>query len=316
MGRWHAHELTRAGGRLVAVADPDGSAAASLAARYSPAHSVGSLEQALRATPADVIHLCTPTETHVDLIKEGVAAGIHLVVEKPLAPHAEATEEVLRLAQERGVILCPVHQYLFQPGTVAARRRMAEIGPLVHLEATACSAGGREGPVARLDETAADVTPHALSVLERLLPGGLASVEWRGARPREGELRAAGAGKGLSVELCVSMNGRPTRNELRAIGERGTLHLDFFHGYQVYERPASSRARKVVHPFELSGRRSRAAAGNLVRRALRWEPAYPGLRGLITALYEAIRDDGPAPIASAESLSVARVRDLILVDAA
>jgi predicted dehydrogenase len=311
MGRWHAHELARAGGSVVAVVDPNAAAATGLAARHPGARSVATLEEALESTSPDVVHICTPTPTHVTLVKKGLDAGAHLLVEKPLAPDAEPTDELLRLAQQAGVHLCPVHQYVFQPGTMAGIEGLPRIEPLVHLEATLCSAGGREAPFSPLDETAADILPHPLSVLERLLPGGLEAVGWSAMRPQEGELRALGTDAGRSIAVSVSMNGRPPRNELRVIGARGTLELDFFHGYAIWERAAPSRAQKVLAPFTTSGLRSLAAARNLAGRALRWEPAYPGLRSLISLLYTAIRDNSSSPIAPAESLAVARASDAI-----
>jgi predicted dehydrogenase len=249
--------------------------------------------------------------THAGLVEEALSAGAHLIVEKPLAPDGPATERLLALATRAGVLLCPVHQYLFQPGTRAATGGVARIAPLLHVESTACSAGGR-GSGQTLDGTADDILPHPLSVFERLLPGGIGGAQWHATRPREGEIRAVANREGTSISLCISMNGRPPRNELVAIGARGTIHLDFFHGYWVLERSSVSRLQKALHPFSLSGRRSAAAALNLGLRAAQREPAYPGLRALIASFYDAMRAGRAAPIEPAEVLAVATERDAIL----
>ena len=112
-----------------------------------------------------------------------------------------------------------------------------------------------------------------------------------------------------SVEILVSLGGRPTRNELRLIGEHGTVFIDFFHGFAVVEGDTVSRAHKIAHPFLEAGATAGAAAVNLANRALRSQPAYPGLRELLTATYAAIRDGGPPPVTPGETLAVARARD-------
>jgi hypothetical protein len=108
------------------------------------------------------------------------------------------------------------------------------------------------------------------------------------------------------------MSGRPTRNEMRLVARGGTIHLDFFHGFAFVEPGRSSRAHKIAHPFSLSALRTGSAAANLARRALRREPAYPGLRELIGRFYGAVRTGGPSPIGPGDALAVARARDRLL----
>ena len=297
MGRWHARELARAGGSVVAVADPD----PRTGARFK------TLTALLEATRVDVVHVCTPTEAHEALVDEALAAGAHVLVEKPLAHDAEATGRLLAAAREAGRLLCPVHQYLFQPGMLRAPEALERIGPLVQVDFIACSAGGG----ASLDQVALDIVPHALAVLQRLLPGGLEQVSWSAARPRAGELRAYGQTEAAGVSVTVSMSGRPPRNELRAVCEGGTLELDFFHGFSHLERGGASRRYKAARPFALSLGRAARAGANLGRRAARREPAYPGLRTLIERFYDAARTGAEAPISPGETMAVALARDAI-----
>ena len=109
------------------------------------------------------------------------------------------------------------------------------------------------------------------------------------------------------------------RHELRLTGSRGTLHADLFHGFAWREGEATSRAYKIARPFWLAGRQIAGAGANLVRRAARSEPAYPGLRTLVGEVYAARRADGdssnsPAasPLSADHTLAVARARDAIL----
>jgi predicted dehydrogenase len=309
MGRWHAHELIRAGGAAVAVVDPNLGAAARLAEKHASAQAFAGLGEALEVGAIEAVHVCTPTESHVELVEQALGAGAHVLVEKPLAPDAPATERLVARAREAGRLLCPVHQYLFQPGFELALRSEARVAPLRHLDAMTCSAGGAGRPPSELDAIAADVLPHLLACVERLAAPGLSGVTWSAAR-----LRAAGAVDpgGATISLCVSMGGRPTRNELRLIGAGATVELDLFHGYGFLEAGEPSRATKALRPFAVSARRAGAAAGNLTRRAARWEPAYPGLRTLIERFYASAESGGQPPISLEESLAVARSRDDLL----
>src|SRR5215218_5526690 len=116
MGLWHARELSRAGGVLVGVADPDEEARSALVRRFTSARPFAALDRLLAGSHPLVVHLCTPLETHVELIRRCLDAGAHVLAEKPLAPDAASTEELLARAEQRGVLLCPVHQYPFQRG--------------------------------------------------------------------------------------------------------------------------------------------------------------------------------------------------------
>ena len=313
MGRWHARELARAGGSLVAVVDPAPDAAAAVAGRG--ARSFNTLSALIEDTPVEALHICAPSENHVELVELALDAGCHTLVEKPLAPDAASTRRLLDQAERHGRLLCPVHQYLYQRGVLTAPRELARLGSLVQVDASVCSAGGTRAAWDELDGVALDIAPHALAVLDRLLPAGLASVEWNVHHLRPGELRAYGDAGPTGVSLAVSLGGRPPRNELRAICERGTLELDFFHGFGYVERGGATRRYKAIRPFAAAAARSSSAAGNLARRAAGREPAYPGLRTLIERFYSAVGSGGPSPISAQETMAVAMARDQ-LADAA
>jgi predicted dehydrogenase len=311
MGRWHARELARVGGEVVAVADHDPVAAGAAGGGLA----VADVEAALARSP-DVVHVCTPLDAHEEIVLRSLAAGAHVLCEKPLAPDAATTERLVSLAGERGLLLCPTHQFLFQAGFLRAARAVAGGGPLLHAEALAVSAGGEGREAGELDSVVAEIVPHALAAFERLLPGGIAQSAWAVHRPRPGELRATTSVGRATASVLVSLGGRPPVNELRLIAASATATVDFFHGFAVVEGDrwagGASRAAKAARPFALAGATAGAAAANLARRAAHAQPAYPGLRELIGALYAAVRSGGPSPIRPDETLAVARARDALI----
>jgi predicted dehydrogenase len=312
MGRWHADAAVRAGGRVAAVVDRDLARAQSLAARFSAAIATNQLSAALAGRKIDVVHLCTPLATHESLASEAMEAGCHVLVEKPLAPTLDATRRLFELAAARRVLLCPVHQFMFQPGMLRIFRLLPRLGAVRHVDLIICSAGADGQSDAVRDQVAFDILPHPLSLVARLLGTQFADIEWQVGRAAAGELRLSGVASGVTAGMVVSMSGRPTLNVLRVVAERASVSSDLFHGFATVERGTVSRVRKVLRPLSTSTVNIAAAVGNLGSRLLEGEYAYPGLRELVRRLYLAVAENGASPISAADALAVAAARDQMM----
>lgn len=312
MGRWHAHAARHAGAEVVAVADLDGEAARAIADGAPTFDGIGPL---LGATTPDVVHLCTPLATHGVLARQALNAGCHVLVEKPLVPDAAETEALLALAGASGRLLCPVHQFPFQDGARQARASLSGLGRLVRVEATFCSAGAEGAHTDAPDAVVADVLPHPISLIQALVPGALDGASWTTAHPAPGELLATAELGGALATIRVSMAARPTEALFRLGGSEGSVTLDLFHGFATVEPGAVSRRRKITLPFERAARQAATAGANLARRAVRKEPAYPGLRTLVRTFYDACMGDHPAPISARAIVQAARLRDDLIAQA-
>ena len=65
MGRWHAHAIQRAGGRVVAIIDADLRCGEKLAAGIGGKPAVErDVSYLLSGEPIDVVHVCTPVDSH------------------------------------------------------------------------------------------------------------------------------------------------------------------------------------------------------------------------------------------------------------
>ncbi|HET9582145.1 MAG TPA: Gfo/Idh/MocA family oxidoreductase [Gemmatimonadota bacterium] len=312
MGRWHADAAVRSGGRVVAVVDLRPERARALAAATGVAPAASSLAE-VDLAEVDVVHVCTPTPTHAELARSILMAGCPALVEKPLAADAAETEGLLKLAEERGRLLCPVHQYVFQHGVARVAGGLDRLGTIRHVEVTICSAGAEGLAGEGRDGIAGEILSHPLSLLARLFDWPLEDLPWHVMRPAAGEIRAVACAGGGTIEIFVSMSARPARSTLAILGEAGSAHADLFHGYAFFERGGASRGRKLARPFSLAGRTLLMGGSNLARRAARREPAFPGLRELVGRCYTAVRGSAlPGPIPPGETLAVARARDTIL----
>ncbi|MGI8470331.1 MAG: Gfo/Idh/MocA family protein [Pyrinomonadaceae bacterium] len=312
MGKWHARAVKKAGGKIVAVADFDKEKAKLLAAKHPSAHSFRNAAEMLNRQSIDVLHVCTPTNSHLEIAELSIKAGVNIFVEKPLAASARETIYLYDLAAENKVKICPAHQFAFQQSVKKAKKMLSHIDEIIHLQAAICSAGGAGLSAENLDEIAADVLPHPLSLFQTFLNISLIEGNFDACRPQNGELRISGQADKTSLEIFISLNARPTLNSFQIVGSSGTIHLDLFHDFTFIETGKVSKWRKILHPFDSSVRNFSAAFFNLMRRAARSETAYPGLQNLINLFYGAIREKKVSPVSPAQAINVAQIRDYLI----
>jgi predicted dehydrogenase len=314
MGRWHADAARRMGACIVAIVDPVSDRARVIAG--AAGSTFVTLDAAL-TTPVDVVHICTPLETHVALSRQALAAGCHVIVEKPATPTLAEAEALAYAARAAGRMLVPVHQFVFQKGIRHILARREGIGPFRHIEFAVCSAGADSTHSVDRDQIAAEIAPHAFALARALLRTSMAGLDWHLERAAPGEWRfSATTTVGCTVAALISMSARPTFATCRVLGEHGSAMADLFQGFSVFEPDMSSPGYKVMRPLSVSLRTAGASAWQLASRALLRERAYPGLRGLIAATYAAIAGRGAAPFRNDELVDVAAAREHLLTLAA
>jgi predicted dehydrogenase len=277
MGRWHAKTAKRLGVRSMVIADPYLSRASELSDELNIDAEVFTDMDKMLSRQLDIIHICTPLESHHSLVQQAINTGAHVLVEKPVAATVSETESLLQLARERNLNLCPVHQFGFQDGVLEAIAELDSLGELLSVRFTTASAGG-EYSENELNNIIADIIPHPLSVLQRLRPGiSLDTSEWQGVQSREGELQLVGEVDNVGIDIYISMNARPTRCEMELFCSEGRLTLNFFHGYMVIEKGEVSRVQKMIQPFRYALKEFFIAGVNITKRSYNREFAYPGL---------------------------------------
>ncbi len=85
-----------------------------------------SLEAMLDDDRVRVVHLTTPNHLHYPQVKAVLAAGKHVVCEKPLALTSQESGELLRLAEESGLVHCTNYNLRFYPLLHEARQRVLD----------------------------------------------------------------------------------------------------------------------------------------------------------------------------------------------
>jgi predicted dehydrogenase len=111
--------------------------------------------------------IATPAATHADLACRALAAGKHVLVEKPLALSVADAERVARAAAASGRVLLVGHLMVFHPAVVRLKELVAsgQLGDLYYLHARRVNLGRL-----RHDENALwSFAPHDLSMIDALL---------------------------------------------------------------------------------------------------------------------------------------------------
>jgi len=113
-------ELAGAQVELVAVVDPREKARTAATTQYGiPAFA--SIEDCLAACKVDAASLCVPTVHHAQCAQILLAAGIDLLIEKPLAATLDEADEIVRLVRELGRTVQVGHLERFNPAVRAVR---------------------------------------------------------------------------------------------------------------------------------------------------------------------------------------------------
>lgn len=315
MGRWHANAAVRANAGITGIVDSNFETATRLARKCRGTDVYSSIEDMFDKTRIDVLHICTPAETHTQIAEKAINHGVNVIIEKPITPSAIETEKLLKTALVKGVRVCAVHQFVFQDGVQKAKIELDKIGKLIHIENIICSAGGIGMSGQQCNTIVADILPHPLSLMQFLLPDGIDCCNWKTDCPGFGEFRAYCETKKTTLSVFISMNARPTVCTLKIAGTNGTIYLDMFHGFAIMESGKVSRTNKILLPFSMSVRQLLIASMNLSRRIVRREFAYPGLNNMVSSFYDSVLNRSDYQVSDRETIIISRVRDTLIKNA-
>ncbi|MCC6830720.1 MAG: Gfo/Idh/MocA family oxidoreductase [Thermoleophilia bacterium] len=228
---------TAAGIELAAVASRDTARAEAYAAEHGFARGHGAYRALLDDPDVDLVYISAPNTLHVEWTLRAIAAGKHVLVEKPLTRHAEEARAVVTAAEAAGVLVSEAFMWRHHPQT----RRIAELvrdgavgRPLVVRAAFAFALEGMRGiRDTRFDPdldggSLMDVGCYCVSAI-RLLAGEPERVH--------AERILGPTGVDVAMTATLRMPGdvlgqfdcgfaTPHRDELEVIGTEGSLYVD------------------------------------------------------------------------------------------
>jgi predicted dehydrogenase len=135
IGVVHVEALRRIGVEVTGVVGSSPERAREKAGLPEPYES---FEAMLDDDRVQVVHLTTPNHLHHPQVRAVLAAGKHVVCEKPLALTSAESSELLRLAEESGLVHCTNYNIRFYPLMHEARQRVldGEVGRVWNVHGT------------------------------------------------------------------------------------------------------------------------------------------------------------------------------------
>ncbi len=126
IGAVHARSARRAGARVTAVAASSLESAQQAARALGAERALASAEELVQDPGIDVVHICTPNHLHLPLAELALAAGKHVVCEKPLALDAAGARRLVEAAAGTGLQAAVPFVYRYYPTVREARRRVRD----------------------------------------------------------------------------------------------------------------------------------------------------------------------------------------------
>lgn len=112
---------------LVAVCDTNLERAASVAIAAGKPEVTADFAALLRRGDLDLVSICTPPSLHFEQVKQALAAGCHVVCEKPLVGSLHEIDQLAEEERRTGRRIIPIFQYRFGAG-LQKLRRLVELG--------------------------------------------------------------------------------------------------------------------------------------------------------------------------------------------
>src|SRR5438874_1810589 len=122
IGRHHARLLQQMDGvEFAGAVDPGGDR---FGVVHDPSRIFGSAAKLLASRSLDFAVVAVPTEEHLPVTRELAAAGIHLLIEKPMAATADEARAIAETCASAGVRAAVGHVERFNPALLELRRRV------------------------------------------------------------------------------------------------------------------------------------------------------------------------------------------------
>jgi predicted dehydrogenase len=134
-----------------------------LGRRFPAVRQTQDLDEMLDDASLDAVAVVTPVSTHHDLAMRALEAGKHVFVEKPLAASSDQAFDLIRAADERGLVLVPGHTFLYSPPVNRIRDliRSGELGEIYFISMSRVNLGLHQSDVS----VTWDLGPHDFSIL-------------------------------------------------------------------------------------------------------------------------------------------------------
>tara|TARA_R110002167_G_C12706816_1_gene654880 strand:- start:25090 stop:26100 length:1011 start_codon:yes stop_codon:yes gene_type:complete len=236
IGQVHARAVASTeGASLVAIADPMAAAARKVADNYGC--DIRSIDAIAASDDVDAVAICTPTDTHADLIERFARAGKAVFCEKPIDLDLERVKECLKTVSEENATLMVGFNRRFDPDFMALKKAIDD-GKIGDVEMVTISSRDPGAPPAEYIKVSGgifrDMTIHDFDVARWLLGEEIATVQAAASVLTDPEIGKLGDYDSVNVILttesgkqCTITNSRRATygydQRIEVLGSKGSV---------------------------------------------------------------------------------------------
>jgi predicted dehydrogenase len=147
------------------IVDVDERRASRMHRLYPTCRATADFEDALADPSVNLVAIATPPALHHTMAARAIAAGKHVLVEKPLAESASQARELMAAAEKAGVKLFTDHTFLYAGAVEAMRQALidGDLGEIYYAESSRVNLG-----LFQQTNVIWDLAPHDLSILNHV----------------------------------------------------------------------------------------------------------------------------------------------------
>jgi len=133
----------------------------------------------LNGVELDAVVIATAVQSHYPMAKASLLAGKHTFIEKPMASSSEQCEELIEIAQKKGLVLMVGHTFLYSPAVRKVREIVdsGDVGEIRYICARRLNLGLFQNDI----NVAWDLAPHDISIILSIVGEQPITVNCRGS---------------------------------------------------------------------------------------------------------------------------------------
>jgi predicted dehydrogenase len=231
-----------------------------IAAQYNDLDFTTSAKEVIEHRKVDAVAIATPVHTHYELARMALDAGKSVLVEKPLSLRVEEAEELVELAERKGLTLQVDHVFVYSPAVTRIKQIVdsGRLGRLFFIDSVRINLGLFQHDV----NVIWDLAPHDLSIVDYLVGRMPRSVSAFGSVHANKEIEDVAYlnldfGEGLIANFHVNwLSPVKVRSMIVGGSEQSLIYndLDSSERIKVYDRGISTISDEEKHKSLISYR--------------------------------------------------------------
>jgi predicted dehydrogenase len=244
---------------LATLCERDDARAAAFLKRVPEVPVCSDFDTVLDDSTIDAVLVATPPRTHHALASAALAAGKHVLVEKPLARTVAQAEDLIELAEANDRVLMPGHTFLYSPPVNKVREliRQDALGEVYFVTSSRMNLGKYQP-----DGVICDLAPHDISILLYLIDRPIVQVSasarsiFREHNPEVAFLTLTFEG-GVTANIQISWLAPRKVREMVFVGSKRMVQYDDTaadESIRVFDRGMEFKEPENFGEFQLSYR--------------------------------------------------------------